>query len=84
MKLIQKRSPQREDAMKTIVLSLLAGTMFGAITATALFTYAQSPDWYNNTSQGQWQRQRDILEPQMQQDLRDRPLPPYSTPWRPC
>jgi hypothetical protein len=70
--------------MRNFFVGCVCGLIVGVIGATALFTFAQSPQWYE-TPQGQWQRQRDILEPWMQEDLRQRPLPYYPTPWeRPC
>ena len=71
--------------MSKLLLGAIAGTMFGIAISAGVSVYSQQPEWYQNTLQGQWQRQRDILDLQFQQDLQrlEQSYPhPYSKP--PC
>ena len=67
--------------MKTIILSVLAGAIFGALVATAGQALSQQPSWYRDTIVGQWEQRRQIEDLQFQEELRRS----YSSPSQlPC
>ena len=72
--------------MRRIIISVLAGTILGAITATAMLTGAQQPEWYRDTLQGQFQQRMDMQELQFEQDLQRQQPHQYREPWEkpPC
>ena len=55
--------------MKHLLLGAIAGTIFGLTLAGGIFATAQTPQWYRDTLQGQYEQRMQLDELQHQQDL---------------
>lgn len=70
--------------MRNFLLGCGCGLIVGVIGATYAISTAQTPEWYRDTLQGQYQQRMDIQGLQYEQDrqaLKDS----YRDPWKsPC
>lgn len=70
--------------MKTILLSVLSGAIFGALVATAGQALSQSPSWYQleDLRFEQEQLRMEIEDQRFQRQLNELTNPPYRLPCR--